>query len=57
MSATNLGQGQKLGRLKEWLYRIQIENNLTELSEINLHLAKVQWQNDDFSSWPRMSLY
>jgi hypothetical protein len=57
MSATNLGQGQKLGRLKEWLYRIQIENNLTELSEINLHLAKIQWQNDDFSSWPRMSLH
>jgi tRNA nucleotidyltransferase (CCA-adding enzyme) len=57
MSATNLGQGQKLGRLKEWLYRIQIENNLTELSEINLHLVKIQWQNDDFSSWPRMSLH
>ena len=56
MRATNLRQGQKLGRLKEWLYRIQIENDLTDVSEISLHLAKIQWQNDDFDSWPRMSL-
>ena len=56
MKATNIKQGQKLGRLKEWLYRIQIENNLTDVSEINLHLAKIQWQNDDFESWPRMVL-
>ena len=56
MRATNLRQGQKLGRLKEWLFRIQIENDLTDLSEIALQLAKIQWQNDDFESWPRMSL-
>ena len=56
MRATNLGQGQKLGRLKEWLFRIQIENDLTDVSEMTLQLAKIQWQNDDFESWPRMSL-
>jgi hypothetical protein len=56
MKATNIEQGQKLGRLKEWLYRIQIENNLTKISEINLHLAKIQWQNTDFELWPRMVL-
>ena len=56
MRETNLGQGQKLGRLKEWLFRIQVENNLTDVSEITLHLAKIQWQNADFDSWPRMSL-
>ena len=56
MRETNLGQGQKLGRLKEWLFRIQIENDLTDVSEITLQLAKIQWQNDDFESWPRMSL-
>ena len=56
MKATNIKQGQKLGRLKEWLYRIQIENNLTKISEINLHLAKIQWQNTDFELWPRMVL-
>ena len=56
MIATNLGQGKKLGRLKEWLFRIQIENDLTDVSEITLHLARIQWQNDDFESWPRMSL-
>ena len=56
MRETNLGKGQKLGRLKEWLFRIQIENDLTDVSEITLQLAKIQWQNDDFESWPRMSL-
>ena len=56
MRETNLGQGQKLGRLKEWLFRIQIENDLTDVSEMTLQLAKIQWQNDDFESWPRMSL-
>ncbi|MEC7177973.1 MAG: hypothetical protein VXW28_01620 [Candidatus Thermoplasmatota archaeon] len=56
MKTTNIGQGQKLGRLKEWLYRIQVENDLTNISDINRYLAKIQWQNSDFKSWPRMSL-
>ena len=56
MKTTNIGQGQKLGRLKEWLYRIQVENDLTDISDINRYLAKIQWQNSDFKSWPRMSL-
>ena len=56
MKTTNIGQGQKLGRLKEWLYRIQIENDLSEISDINRYLAKIQWHNSDFESWPRMSL-
>ena len=56
MNTTKLKQGQKLGRLKEWLYRIQIENDLTQISEINLCLVKIQWQNGDFERWPKMSL-
>ena len=56
MKTTNIGQGQKLGRLKEWLYRIQIENDLSDISDINRYLAKIQWHNSDFESWPRMSL-
>ena len=56
MRETKLGQGQKLGRLKEWLFRIQIENNLIDVSEISSHLAKIQWQNGYCESWPRMSL-
>ena len=56
MKTTNIGQGQKLGRLKEWLYRIQIENDLSEISDINRYLVKIQWHNSDFESWPRMSL-
>ena len=56
MATTNIEQGQKLGRLKEWLYRIQIENDLKKVSEIEEILATLQWQNSDFNSWPRMTL-
>ena len=49
MKTTNIGQGQKLGRLKEWLYRIQIENDLSDISDINRYLAKIQWQNSDLN--------
>jgi len=56
MATTNIEQGQKLGRLKEWLYRIQIENDLEKVSEIEEILATLQWQSSDFNSWPRMSL-
>ena len=56
MATTNIEQGQKLGRLKEWLYRIQIENDLKKVSEIEEILATLQWQNSDFNAWPRMTL-
>jgi len=54
MTVTNISQGEKLGRLIEWLFRIQIENDLQTLPEIESYLVKIQWQNSDFSQWPRL---
>ena len=50
---TGLSKGIKLGRLKEWLHRIQIEKDLTSLEEIELHLNNLPWQDGDPNIWPR----
>ena len=56
MAATNLGQGERLGRLKQWLYRLQIEHDLSNVQQISELLCKIQWLDDDFRSWPKLSL-
>ncbi len=55
MSITGLNQGRKLGRLKEWLHRMQIERDLSEISEIESVLCTLNWEYGDEFSWPRVS--
>ena len=52
MQNTNVREGRRLGRLKQWLFRIQIENNLQNISEIRLALTKIDWNQEDFENWP-----
>ena len=54
MAATNLPKGERLGRLKEWLYRLQIEYDLSTIHEVSELLCKIQWLDDDFQSWPKL---
>ncbi|MDP6869212.1 MAG: CCA tRNA nucleotidyltransferase [Candidatus Poseidoniaceae archaeon] len=54
MKRTNLEPGNKLGRLKEWLHRIQIERNLKHESEIEAVLCTIPWQHGDPNEWPKM---
>ena len=56
MAITNIQQGEKLGRLKEWMYRLQIENDWSTITEVEQCLASIHWQSDDFESWPKMTL-
>ena len=56
MATTNLPKGERLGRLKEWMYRLQIEHDLSTTHEISELLCKIQWLDEDFHSWPRLSL-
>ncbi|MEC8541107.1 MAG: CCA tRNA nucleotidyltransferase [Candidatus Thermoplasmatota archaeon] len=56
MSNTGLTQGEKLGRLKQWLFRLQVEYDLQNVSDISAQLAKIQWQNSDFTLWPKLAL-
>tara|TARA_B100001750_G_scaffold45950_1_gene34166 strand:- start:1498 stop:2856 length:1359 start_codon:yes stop_codon:yes gene_type:complete len=50
---TGLSKGIKLGRLKEWLHRIQIEEDLVSLEEIESHINHLPWQEGNPTTWPR----
>ena len=54
MRITGLQQGRRLGRLKDWLHRIQIERNLSEITEIESVLCTLNWQHGDELSWPQL---
>ena len=45
---------EKLGRLKEWLHRLQIERDISNLDEMLNILVTISWQHGDFSKWPRI---
>jgi len=51
---TGLSQGIKLGRLKEWLHRKQIEEDLPNLAEVESHLNQLVWKDGDPTEWPRL---
>jgi tRNA nucleotidyltransferase (CCA-adding enzyme) len=53
MTKTGLGPGIKLGRLKDWLFRIQIERGYTDLSQLETALCTVSWTYGDPKEWPR----
>ena len=56
MATTGIRQGKRLGRLKEWLFRLQIENNWNSIAEVEQFLATIQWQSSDYETWPQMTL-
>ena len=56
MASTGIKQGKRLGRLKEWLFRLQIENNWNSIAEVEQFLATIQWQSSDYETWPKMTL-
>lgn len=53
MQRTGLGPGIKLGRLKDWLFRIQIERGYESLDQMETALCTIPWKNGDPKSWPR----
>ena len=55
MERTGLGPGIKLGRLKDWLFRIQIESGYTDLSQMETALCTIPWASGDPKEWPRPS--
>jgi tRNA nucleotidyltransferase/poly(A) polymerase len=54
MQQTGMPKGIRLGRLKSWLHTIQIERDLINLSDIELVLSTLSWENCDFSLWPEL---
>ena len=53
MERTGLEPGLKLGRLKDWLFRIQIERGYENLMQMETALCTVPWANGDPKDWPR----
>ena len=53
MQRTGLSPGIKLGRLKDWLFRIQIERGYENIEQMETALCTIPWQNGDPKSWPR----
>lgn len=53
LSATaDLSAGRRLGRLKEWLFCIQIEQDLNNSDEVLALLDVLDWKTTDPESWP-----
>ena len=54
MQRTGLGGGIKLGRLKEWLHRVQIERGLKSKEEMENLLCTIPWQHGEPEDWPQV---
>ena len=45
--------GRRLGRLKDWLFRLQLDLDLAEAEEVLAMLDVIEWQTGDCEAWPR----
>tara|TARA_B100000085_G_scaffold49776_1_gene43069 strand:- start:151 stop:720 length:570 start_codon:yes stop_codon:yes gene_type:complete len=52
---TGLEGGKRLGRLKDWLHRIQVERDLSSEEEVVKILAEFDWKNSDLEEWRGLS--
>jgi len=52
---TGLEGGKRLGRLKDWLHRIQVERDLASEEEVIELLTEFDWKNSDFEEWQGLS--
>ena len=51
---TGLEPGRKLGRLKEWLHRIQVEEDIENKDSLLLRLGEIGWEESEFEAWPAL---
>ena len=54
-AVTGLEPGPRLGRLKGWLHRIQIERDLSSEAEVLSVLDELNWRGSDYEGWPALS--
>ena len=55
MRVTGLQPGIRLGRLKGWLHRRQIEENLSDADEVLSLLKTIDWESEEPGSWPSLA--
>ena len=54
MNLTAITRGPKLGHLKSWLHRIQIERDIKSEQEMIQILSTIVWQNSEGNEWPKV---
>jgi tRNA nucleotidyltransferase/poly(A) polymerase len=54
MNLTAITRGPKLGHLKSWLHRIQIERDIQSEQEMIQILSTIIWQNSEGDEWPKV---
>ena len=54
MNLTAITRGPKLGYLKSWLHRIQIERDIQSEQEMIQILSTIVWQNSEGNEWPKV---
>jgi hypothetical protein len=54
MNLTAITRGPKLGHLKSWLHRIQIERDIQSEQEMIQILSTIVWQNSEGDEWPKV---
>jgi len=52
---TGLDPGKELGRLKNWLHRIQVERDIDSRESLIALLGEIGWENSDYRYWPNLS--
>ena len=55
MARTNIGQGMRLGRLKQWLHRRQIEEDVTTVEGMEALLTRTPYEHGAAEDWPTPS--
>lgn len=55
MARTNIGQGMRLGRLKQWLHRRQIEEDVTTIEGMEALLTRTPYEHGAADDWPTPS--
>jgi len=53
MKRTGLSPGIRLGRLKDWLFRLQIERDYQCIDQLETALCTIPWQNGNPDEWPK----
>lgn len=54
MRTTGIPSGKKLGCLKDWLFRLQVERSITSFEKMESLLCSLPWTADNFEQWPKM---
>lgn len=54
-SLTGIEPGRKLGRLKDWLHRIQVEEDIEDRESMISMMDEIHWDDSSFEEWPVLS--